>query len=170
MCTCKCDLPPCPHLSGWPPLCGGAPAPQFWHCRSPWTSAEPEIWSGCSGRPPAWTPPLLLSNNTQMSCTVTQLTTGWIISASVTHCSIHPHKSTLVLEYPCLLCESAKKHTQRSFSALVKHYFTSSVSLSSMWHWTVAQRRGKWLKLYSDYWKWIQLYNWSEQTAFVLSL
>lgn len=75
-CMCECDLPPCPHLSGWPPLCGGAPAPRFWHCRSPWTSAEPERWSGCSERPPGWTPPPLSSSNTQMFCIVTQLTTG----------------------------------------------------------------------------------------------
>lgn len=121
VCTCECDLPPCPHLSGWPPLCGGAPAPRFWHCRSPWTCAGPERWSGCSVRPPGWTPPPLLSSSTQMSCRVTHITTRWIISASVTHCSTNygvdswivwywdNTQSTLIQESSCLLWQN--RHT-----------------------------------------------------------
>lgn len=134
-CMCKCDLPPCPHLSGWPPLCGGAPAPRFWHCRSPWTSAEPERWSGCSERPPGWTPPPLLSSNTQMFCIVTQLTTGWIISVSVTHCSANYgaasrivwslHNATLVLESPLFVMT---KQTQCQVKTEV-HYYSDKTQL-----------------------------------------
>lgn len=131
-CMCECDLPPCPHLSGWPPLCGGAPAPRFWHCRSPWTSAEPERWSGCSERPPGWTPPPLSSSNTQMFCIVTQLTTGWIMSGSVTHCSAdcgvasrivwRSHNTTLVLESPSFVMtrQTQRERRQRSIITLIK--------------------------------------------------